>query len=358
MAKFELGLSLRAALIFLSIGFLFRYRLLFTFCQKNTPLYLDIADFFVYLQVKPRKIIVNMIRDLNELLRKAKNRPVRRMVVAAAEDEHVLKALQEAMKEEIIIPMAVGDKDKIEHIAQSIGFSLDGIELIDNREGAAASARIAVEKVKNGEADVIMKGFVSTGDLLKAVLDKSMGLRADQLLSHVAFFESPYYHKIFCVTDVAMNIAPDLDAKAQIIQNAVKACHCIGIGNPKVAVAAAVEVVNPKMEATVHAAELKEMNQKGFLEGCVVDGPFAIDIAVNAEAALHKGISGEVAGDCDVILAPDIEAGNMFYKALNFLGGASSAAVVMGATVPVVLTSRSDDERSKLLSIALGTLID
>lgn len=300
-----------------------------------------------------------MICDLTELLRKAKTRrPVRKVVVAAAEDKHVLKALQNAIKEEIIIPLLVGDKGKIEQIAQSIGFSLDGIELIDNREGSAISARIAVAKVRSGEADIIMKGFVNTGDLLKAVLDKDLGLRTDQLLSHVAFFESPYYHKIFCVTDVAMNIAPDLEAKVQIIHNAVKACHGIGIGNPKVAVAAAVETVNPKMEATVHAAQLKEMNDKGLLKGCIVDGPFAVDIAVNADAARHKGISGEVAGDCDIILAPDIEAGNMFYKALNFLGGASSAAVVMGASVPVVLTSRSDDERSKLLSIALATLID
>lgn len=298
-----------------------------------------------------------MIRDLTELLRKAKNRPLRKVVVAAAEDEHVLKALQDAIKEEIIVPLLVGDKEKIEQIAQSIGFALDGIDLIDNREGSAISARIAVAKVRSGEADIIMKGFVSTGDLLKAVLDKDLGLRTDQLLSHVAFFESPYYHKIFCVTDVAMNIAPDLDAKVQIIHNAVKACHGIGIENPKVAVAAAVETVNPKMEATVHAAQLKEMNDKGLLKGCIVDGPFAVDIAVNAAAAQHKGVGGEVAGDCDVILAPDIEAGNMFYKALNFLGGAASAAIVMGASVPVVLTSRSDDERSKLLSIALATLI-
>lgn len=298
-----------------------------------------------------------MIRDLTELLLKAKNSPVRKMAVAAAEDEHVLKALQDAVREEVIIPVLVGNKEEIERIAQSIGFSLDGIELIDNREGGFVSAQIAVAKVKNGEADFIMKGFVSTSDLLKAVLDKESGLRTDQLLSHVAFFESPYYHKIFCATDVAMNIAPDLEAKAQIIRNAVKACREIGIENPKVAVAAAVEVVNPKMEATVHAALLKEMNQNGSLTGCIVDGPFAIDIAVNAEAARHKGIGGEVAGDCDVILAPDIEAGNLFYKALNFLGGAVSAAVVMGASVPVVLTSRSDNERSKLLSIALASLI-
>lgn len=154
-----------------------------------------------------------------------------------------------------------------------------------------------------------------------------------------------------------MNIAPDLEAKVQIIQNAVDACRGIGVENPKVAVAAAVETVNPKMEATVHAVRLKEMNKNGALTGCIVDGPFAVDIAVSREAANHKGIESEVAGDCDVILVPDIEAGNMFYKALNFLGGAVSAAVVLGAPVPIVLTSRSDNERSKLLSIALAACI-
>ena len=268
------------------------------------------------------------------------------------------KALLEATKEGIVTPLLVGDQRKIERIAQSIGFNLKGIELIDNREEATLSARIAVSIIKSGEADFIMKGFLSSGNLLKAVLDKETGLRTGQLLSHVAFFESPYWHKILCVTDAAINIAPGLDAKVQIIQNAVKACRAIGIEKSKVAVAAAVEIVNPKMEATVHALQLKEMNERGELKGCIVDGPFAIDIAVNREAARHKGIGGVVAGDCDVILAPDIEAGNMFYKALIFLGGSSTAALVMGAAVPIVLTSRADDERSKLLSIALATLID
>lgn len=298
-----------------------------------------------------------MIRDLNALIRKAKEKPVRTMAVAAAGNEHVLKAVRDAVNERVIIPLLIGDKAKIEQVATSIGFDLNGIELVDNREGGAASARLAVAKVKSGEADLVMKGFVPTADLLKAVLNKEAGLRTGRLLSHVAFFQSPYYHKVLGVTDVAMNIAPDLEAKVQIIQNAANACHGIGVENPKVAVAAAVETVNPRMEATVHAARLKEMNRNGMLTGCIVDGPFAIDIAVNREAAHHKGIESEVAGDCDMILVPDIEAGNMFYKALNFLGGAVSAAVVLGASVPIVLTSRSDDERSKFLSIALAACI-
>jgi phosphate butyryltransferase len=295
-----------------------------------------------------------MIRNLTDLLQRLKQHTRRTVAVAAAEEVHLLKALQEAVNVVGITPLLIGNEDEIRLIAQSIGFDLSHIAIVDNREGGARSARLAVGKVKSGEADFIMKGFVSTSDFLKEVLDKGSGLRTDKMMSHVTFFQSPYYHKILCVTDVAMNISPDLEAKVQIIQNAVEACHHIGIENPKVAIAAAVEQVNPRMEATVHAAMLKEMNRNGQLKGCIVDGPFAIDIAVNRKAALHKGIEGVVAGDCDIILAPDIEAGNMFYKALNFLGGAVSAALVMGASVPVVLTSRSDDEHSKLLSVALA----
>lgn len=279
------------------------------------------------------------------------------MAVAAAEDEHVLKAVRDALCQGVASPLLIGDKEKITRIAQTVGLDLDGLEVVDNKLGAAASAQIAVSKVKSGEADFLMKGFVSTGELLKAVLDKEQGLRTGRLLSHVAFFQSPYYHKVLGVTDAAMNIAPNLEEKAQLIRNAVDACHRLGIENPKVAAVAAVETVNPKMEATIHASRLAAMNREGALTGCTVEGPFAIDIAVNKEAARRKGIESEVAGDCDVILVPDIEAGNLFYKALNFLGGAVSAAVVMGAAVPIVLTSRSDDERSKLLSIALAACI-
>ena len=298
-----------------------------------------------------------MIRNLDELLQHAKCRPRCVVAVAAAEDRHVLESLQQAVKQKIVQPLLVGPKLEIEKIANSIGFNLEGIEIVDHDGDTAASARIAVSKIRQGEADILMKGHVATSDLLKAVLDREVGLRTEQLLSHVAFFQSPYYHKLLCVTDVAMNIAPGLEEKMQIIQNAVTACHFLGIEIPKVAVAAAVEKVNPKMEATLHAAQLKEMNLEGKISGCLVDGPFAIDIAVNREAALGKGIAGEVAGDCDILLAPDIEAGNMLYKALNFLGGATSAAVVMGAAVPIVLTSRSDDERTKLFSIALATCL-
>jgi len=297
------------------------------------------------------------IHDLSELVQRAKERGRCTVAVAAAEDEDVLISLYHAMQEGFVDPLLIGDSDKIAASARNAGISTGEMEVLDNREGAAVSAQIAVAKVREGRAGMLMKGHVGTADLLKAVLDKEKGLNTGGLLSHVAFFETPYYHKVFGLTDAAMNIAPDLEGKRQILLNAVELCHRLGITNPKVAVAAAVEKVNPKMEATLHAAALKEMNRNGELPGCVVDGPFAIDIAFNRESALLKGIEGEVAGDADLILSPDIEAGNMFYKALNFLGGAVSAAVVTGTSVPIVLTSRSDNDRSKLLSLALGAVI-
>lgn len=299
-----------------------------------------------------------MIQKLSELLEAAKSKTTRKIAVAAAEDEPVLKSLKEAMKNSIVSPILVGEQSKIEEIARTIDFDLSAVEIVHNDKGANTSAQIAVSFIKNGKADILMKGFVSTGGLLKAVLDKENGLRKGNVLSHVAFFESPYYHKLLCVTDVAMNVAPDFDTKVHIVHNAVEACHKIGIQRPKVAIIAAVETVNPKMEATIHAAMLKTMSDRNQLKGCIVDGPLAIDNAVDKHAAEHKGIVSEVAGDCDVIVAPQIEAGNMFYKALNFLGGATAAAVIMGAAVPIVLTSRSDTEKSKMLSIALAAAMD
>ena len=299
-----------------------------------------------------------MIHKLSELIERAKNKPRKKIAVAAAEDEPVMKALKSGVEQGIATPVLVGDKVKIEKIAQAIDFDLTDIQIVHNDKGPAESARVAVSLVKSGQADILMKGFVSTGALLKAVLDKENGLRKGQVLSHVAFFESPYYHKLLGVTDVAMNMDPDFSTKVHILNNAVEACHKIGIDIPKVAIVAAVEVVNPKMEATVHAAMLKTMSDRKQFTGCIVDGPLALDNAISKEAAEHKGIESVVAGDCDMILAPNLEAGNMFYKALNFLGGASVAAVIMGATVPIVLTSRADSESSKMLSIALAAAMD
>lgn len=296
-----------------------------------------------------------MISNLSTLIERAKENPPKGVVVAAAEDVAVLGAIKKAVEEGVVYPILVGNKSEIEKVANSIQFDLSNIEIINNDDNDSLhSAEIAIEQIHKGKASILMKGNIATGTLLKAVLNKEKGLRKSKILSHVAFFESPYYHKLLCVTDVAMNISPSLEDKVHILNNAVEACHKIGIDRPKVAVVAAVETVNPKMKATIEAAELTEMNKNGVITGCVVDGPLAIDNAVSKDAAALKGITGEVAGDCDIILAPYIEAGNMFYKALNFLGGASVAAIIMGATVPIVLTSRADSTQSKFMSIALA----
>lgn len=295
-----------------------------------------------------------MINKLEDLITKAKAQGKKRIVVAAAADLHVLEALKAACRFEIVEPILVGDKSLIIDISKSIHFDLEGIEIIDEPDVVNASQK-SVSIIKNGNADVLMKGLVATGILLKAVLNKENGLRKGGLLSHVAFFESPYYHKLLCITDAAMNVSPDFNEKVSIVENAVEAYHKLGIEIPKVAVVGAVETVNPKMEATVHAALLTQMNKRNQILGCEIDGPLALDNIVSKEAAEHKGIVSNVAGDADIILTPDINVGNVFYKSLNFLGGAVSAAVIMGAQVPIVLTSRSDSEESKLMSIVLAS---
>jgi len=299
-----------------------------------------------------------MLKTLSDLVDIAKEKNIRRLAVAAAEDKAVLEAVKDAHQEKIIQPVLVGDQEKIESIAKEVGLDLANAGIVDNKNGSSESARIAVSLIREGKADVLMKGMVSTGPLLKAVLDKENGLRKGGTLSHVAFFESQYYHKLLGVTDAAMNVAPEFEEKVQILNNAVEAFHKLGVSNPKVAVVGAVETVNPKMEATTHAAIMKTMNARHQINGCIVDGPLALDNAVSKEAARHKGIDSDVAGDCDIILTPDIEAGNILYKSLNFLGGATAAAVIMGAAVPVVLTSRSDNKKSKMLSIALAAAMD
>lgn len=297
------------------------------------------------------------MKSLKEVLEKAKHNKSKMLVVAAAEDKHVLEAVKQAVLDNIINVILVGDKEKILTISKEIAFDLNDIEIIDE-QNPENSCSLAVDLINSGKADFLMKGLVGTAVLLKAVLDKENGLRKEELLSHVAFFETKYYHKLLCITDAAMNIEPKLEAKAGIIKNAVQACLGLGISKPKVSAVAAVEFVNPKMQATVDAAELKAMNQRGNIKDCIVDGPLALDISISKEAAHHKGIESEVAGDTDILLMHDINVGNVFYKSLNFLGGAVSGAVIMGAKTPIVLTSRADSQESKLLSIAVAAAMN
>lgn len=297
-----------------------------------------------------------MINNFEGVLSLAKERGPKTLAVAVAQDKEVLSAVKAAHENGIANAILVGDKAKITKDASDIGMDLNEYDIIDEKDLTNAS-RKAVELVSNCKADIVMKGLVDTSIILKAVLDKEIGLRTGKILSHVAVFDVATYHKILFITDAAMNIAPDLNQKKQIIENAVFVAHSLDINEPKVAVVCAKEKVNPKMPATVDAKELEEMNNKGEISGCIVGGPFALDNAISKEAAKHKGINHPVAGDADIILVPNIESGNVLYKSLAFLGNAKNAGVIVGAKAPVVLTSRADSDEAKLNSIALAVLM-
>ena len=297
-----------------------------------------------------------MIKHLMELVERAKQRETRKLVLAAAGDEDALLAVKNAVNQGIVEPILVGDMLKIQTIAKRISFDISDLETYDVEDKNEASAK-ACMLIKEGKAEILMKGNVGTGTLMKAVLNKEAGLRKGDTLSHVAVFESPYYHKLLGVTDAAMNVGPDLETKIAIIKNAIEVFHKLDNPNPKVAIVGSVETVNPRMEATMHAATISMMNYRKQITGCIIDGPLAIDNAISKKSAELKNITSDVAGDTDIILAPGIDAGNILYKTLNFLGGAVAAAVIMGAAAPVVLTSRSDSDKSKFLSIALAANI-
>ncbi|HSH36780.1 phosphate butyryltransferase [Schnuerera sp.] len=297
-----------------------------------------------------------MIKSFADLISLAQEKGKKKLSVAVAEDKPVLEAVKAAVDLNIIEPILVGDKLKIEAISKEIGLNLSEIEIIHEKDGVLA-ARKATELVSSKKADVLMKGLIDTSVIMKQVLDKEIGLRTGKVISHVAVFDVETYHKIFFVTDAAMNISPNLEQKKEIIENSVELAHSLGIQTPKVAVIAAKEKVSPKMEATIHAKELADMNENNQIKDCVVEGPFALDNAISKEAAEHKGIKSIVAGDTDILLMPDIEAGNVLYKSLTFLAGSKSAGIILGAKAPIVLTSRADSQEAKLHSIVLGVLL-
>ncbi len=296
-----------------------------------------------------------MIQSLNELLELAKKQNTKRLAIAAAEDKYVMNAIAQAKELGLIAPIFIGNKEKIIKTAKEVGISISDDEIVDSQNANHACIE-AVKMVAEGKADLLMKGLVSTGVLLKHVVSKEYGLLSGKLLSHLAIFESPNYHKLLGLSDAAMNIAPTLNEKISILLNATEAFRAIGIDQPKVAILAAVEKVNPKMEATTDAATIKVMAERGQLGKCIVDGPLALDNAISPEAAKHKGIVSPVAGDADILITPDINSGNVLYKSLSFLGNAKCAAIIVGSIVPIVLTSRADTEETKFLSIALGVL--
>ncbi|MBA1335724.1 MAG: Branched-chain phosphotransacylase [Firmicutes bacterium] len=297
-----------------------------------------------------------MIKKFDELIQKAKQQRTMRLAVAAAEDDEVLKAVDGALELGLVEPILVGNKKEIAELAKSLDIDITRFEVIDQPD-FEGSAREAVSLVSSGKADFVMKGILGTADLLKAVLDKEIGLRGKNLLSHVMVYEIPAYHKLIYLTDGGMNIAPDLDDKKQIIENAIEVCRAMGLEKPKIAALTAVEKVNPKMQATLDAAQLKEMCERGEFGDAIIDGPLSFDLAVSAEAGRHKGIQSPVCGDVDVILVPTIEVGNGVGKCMTYFANAKSAGIVMGAAAPVVLVSRADTHEAKLYSIALGSVI-
>ena len=296
-----------------------------------------------------------MIHSFQELVDSVKNAN-RRIAVAVAQDAEVLIAVRKAADLGIVKPVLVGEEAAIKAIAADINVSLDGMEIIDEADKIEA-CRKAVKLVHDGDADVVMKGIVDTSVILKAVLDKDIGLRESPVLSHVALFGVDGFDRLLYITDAAMCIAPDVEQKAHIIGNAVKVAHALGNDNPVVTCLCAVEKVNPKMQATLDAAELVERNKRGEIAGCTVCGPLALDNAVSVEAAKHMGITDPNAGKADILLVPYIEAGNIFYKSLTYMAKAQNAGMIVGAKAPVVVTSRADSDETKLNSIALAIAV-
>ncbi|MGG2064491.1 phosphate butyryltransferase [Bacillus sp. S14(2024)] len=291
---------------------------------------------------------------LQTLIDQAAEQPKKTVAVAVAEDHEVIEAVAKAVQLQLAQFRLYGNQEKIMNMLQEHGLQpSEHIEVISATSNAEA-AELAVKAVRGGEADVLMKGNIPTANILKAVLNKEWGLRKGSVLSHVAAFEVPNYDRFIIITDAAMNIAPDVQQKAAIAQNAVEVARAIGVEVPKVAPIAAVEVVNPAMQATIDAAMLTQMNRRGQIKNCIIDGPLALDIAVSQIAAEHKGIQSDVAGKADILLVPTIEAGNVLYKSLVYFANAKVGAIIAGAKAPIVLTSRADSAETKVYSLALA----
>ncbi len=277
------------------------------------------------------------------------------MAVAAAEDKHTLEAILIAKKDRLIQPVLVGNSAVILQYLRELDYDNKDIEVIDCKDKAQAAQKAAA-LAGAGTCDILMKGTIETADLMRVVLKKENGLRTDSILTHIAFFELPTYHKILALTDSGMVMYPDFEEKKLIIRNAVNTLNIMGIENPKVAILTAVEKMNPKMPETVDADNLKKLYLEGFFEDCIIEGPISYDLAVHGESARIKGYISPVAGDADLLVVPDITAGNLMGKALVFSGGAKMAGFIVGAKVPIILTSRASSTQDKYLSIALSAL--
>ena len=290
------------------------------------------------------------------LLAACKQLPPLRLAVVHPCSVEALTAMKEAKEQGLIAPVLVGPEQRIRTLAREAHIDLQGIEIVATEHSHASAAR-AIELVRSGRFNALMKGSLHTDELLHAVLDKDTGLRTDRRLSHVFVLDVPNYPRPLLITDTAINIRPDLAAKRDIVQNAIDLAHRIGIALPRVAILSAVETVNPAIASTVDAAALCKMAERGQIHGGLLDGPLAFDTAVSTEAVRIKELKSAVAGAADILVVPDLEAGNMLVKQLTFLASADAAGIVLGARVPIILTSRADSVRNRLASTALGLLL-
>jgi len=297
-----------------------------------------------------------MNRGFDDLLAKVSQVSRKKVSVACAHDSAVLEAVETARKRGIADAVLVGDAAKMKELAAADGIDLSNFEIVDETDNIAAAHK-AVELVHEGKADIYMKGLIDTKSFLKSVLDKEVGLRTDKTLSHVCVFDIKGVDRLLFLSDVAFIPYPTLENKEAIINNTVEIARACGVECPKVAPLATVEVVNPKMPATVEADELTKMNAEGKITGCVIDGPLSLDIAIDKEAASHKGANDrKIAGDADVLLFPDIHAGNLVYKTLTHLCDCRNGNIMTGTSAPVILTSRSDSTEVKVNSLILAAI--
>ena len=294
-----------------------------------------------------------MIKNFEQLKAMLKAMPVKRKVaVVPAQDEHTLEAISHAYKDGMVEPVLIGDEPKIREILAQIGTDADKMTIIHVEDPTEAIQK-AADMARDGEVDCIMKGKTETGALMKVLVNRERGIRKNDTMSLLAFMESPNYHKVFAITDVGLLTYPSKDQKKAAIQNAVEAFHALGVEQPKVAILAAVEKVNPKMKETVEAAEIKEEG----VEGCIIEGPISYDLAMDPASAPIKGYVSPVAGDADLLVVPDIVSGNIAAKTITVIGGGRTGGVVLGAKVPVLLVSRAASADDKYMSIVIAALV-
>lgn len=297
-----------------------------------------------------------MLKNLDDVVSAARNKGPARVAVAQAADPEVLTALAEARRLGLAEGVLFGDPEAITSALKDLGEEPAHYTLVPAPDPAACAVQ-AVAAVHAGQADFLMKGLLPTASFLRPVLDKEKGLRVGRLLSHVAVFEWPEAEKLLFIGDCAINIAPDLRQKKEILENLVSVAHALGLEKPRASALGALEFVNPDMPETLDAAALAKMADRGELRGVIVDGPLALDNSISVEAARHKGVGGPVAGNADILLVPDMKTGNVLYKSLVYFAHLRCAAVVVGARVPLVVTSRSDSAEAKLHSLALASLL-